>query len=262
LALFFEKPSVLCLGDRVLTTRYALHRHHTTPHSRIRKKSYHIRKNSADIKNFMDRGLDSPFSKKRSISVRAPASPRSLARSEASDGRPKKGHADDIFDYEGDGDDEHASELDRERSVAASAPANTSPIALEKQRREVERTREKRQQKAQKKAAKQGAKQEAAKLEVAKREKATERQRSSTLQRVERVDDIERARSLTLSHFNFEARLGATKKQVDEEIVQLLQGWRPSHQPPCPSPQESDDTLTPLLRLQAFAARNMNRTST
>lgn len=180
--------------------------------SRIRKKSYHIRKNSSDLKNFMDRGLESPFSKKRSISVRAPASPRSLARdSEAVNARTKRAHAmDDIFAYEDDSDN-HVTELDRERSVAASAPANTSPIALERRRREEEREREKKEQKERKRAAKQ--------------EKELARQRDGT-RRVERVHDIERARSLTLSTFNFEARLEATKKQVDEEIVQLLRGIR------------------------------------
>lgn len=180
--------------------------------NRIRKKSYHIRKNSSDLKNFMDRGLESPFSKKRSISVRAPASPRSLARdSEAVNARTKRAHAmDDIFAYEDDSDN-HVTELDRERSVAASAPANTSPIALERRRREEEREREKKEQKERKRAAKQ--------------EKELARQRDGT-RRVERVHDIERARSLTLSTFNFEARLEATKKQVDEEIVQLLRGIR------------------------------------
>lgn len=159
----------------------------------------------------MDRGLESPFSKKRSVSVRAPASPRSLARDSEINVRTKRAHAmDDIFAYEDDGDD-HMTELDRERSVAASAPANTSPLALEKRRREEEREREKREQKERKRAAKE--------------EKELARQRDGT-RRVERVHDIERARSLTLSTFNFEARLEATKKQVDEEIVQLLRGIR------------------------------------
>lgn len=211
----------------------------STIEERIRKKHYHVRKNSGDMRK-MDKGADSPFAKKRSISVRAPTSPRSLARGDGASSsdlrRAAKGEAsDDIFEYEDEyeyGDDDLLTEMDRERPrpglVAASAPANTSPIMLEKRRREQEE-RERREQQAEK-ARKEASKREREQISQSHSGRGEKplRRPGATVSRAkaERVDNIERARSLTLSTFNFEARLEATKKQVDEEIVQLLQGIR------------------------------------
>lgn len=167
----------------------------------------------------MDKVAESPFlNKKRSISTREVSSPRTLGKNDknrsaverrgnaqsSTSHQAKPRNDDSIFVYEDD--DADKTELDHEQSVAFSAPAHTSPV-MEKHKRD-----------------------EALKRARSEKEDCrTPRERmvsssSVSPSRVERVDDFERARSMTLSRFNFMERLEATKRQVDQEIVQLLQG--------------------------------------
>lgn len=156
----------------------------------------------------MDWGLESPTSTtKQENRTKAPGSPlRQPHRQHDKRAKKEQRKEDDslIFNYESDGDEETAF-LSRERAVAFSAPSHSSPLLRTQERWKTRPETKKRTDK--------------------KHEEKQRRDSGAKARQVEWVDDMAKARRLTLAfEFNFDERLATTKKQVDSDIEQLLQG--------------------------------------